>query len=151
MGLARSEVENIRNVALLHDIGKIGIPDSVLNKPARLTDEEFAMMKQHPSYGYEILKDVKIVPDLALGAGFHHERIDGRGYPSGKAGEEIPPVAQMIAVADTFDAMHSTRPYRKQMPMEDIIAELKRVAGTQLNAEYVEILLALIDEGTIDD
>ena len=91
------------------------------------------------------------MPDLALGAGFHHERIDGRGYPFGKSSDEIPAVAQMIAVADTFDAMHSTRPYRKKMEMDAVIAELKRVSGTQLNAEYVQALLELIEEGKIDD
>ena len=91
------------------------------------------------------------MPELALGAGYHHERMDGKGYPFGKAADEIPDVAQMIAVADTFDAMHSTRPYRKKMKMEDIIAELKRVAGTQLNEKYVQVLLTLIEEGKIDE
>ena len=91
------------------------------------------------------------MPELALGAGFHHERMDGKGYPFGKTADEIPDVAQMIAVADTFDAMHSTRPYRQKMKMEDVIAELKRVAGTQLNEKYVNVLLSLIEEGKIDD
>ena len=150
-GYSEEEVENIYNIGLMHDIGKVLVPNEILLKPGKLTDEEFAIMKTHPSNGYEILKEVDIMPDLALGAGFHHERIDGRGYPFGKTAEEIPEVAQMIAVADTFDAMHSTRPYRKQMAMEDIVAELKRVAGTQLNAEYVQVLLDLIEEGKIDD
>ena len=90
------------------------------------------------------------MPELAWGAGFHHERMDGKGYPNGKTADEIPEVAQMIAVADTFDAMHSTRPYRKKMPLEDVINELKRVSGTQLNEKYVQALLELIEEGRID-
>ena len=151
VGYSEAEVEKIYNIGLMHDIGKVTIPDGVLNKPGKLTDEEYVIMKQHAINGYDILKDIEIMPDLALGAGFHHERMDGRGYPFGKSAEEIPAVAQMIAVADTFDAMHSTRVYRKQMPMEAIIAELQRVAGTQLNPQYVQALLSLIEEGKIDD
>ena len=151
LGYSEAEVEDIYNIGLMHDIGKITIPDEILNKPGRLTDEEFVTMKQHAINGHDILKEVVISPELALGAGYHHERIDGRGYPFGKAADEIPAVAQMIAVADTFDAMHSTRPYRKQMKMEDIVAELKRVAGTQLNEKYVQVLLTLIKEGKFDE
>ena len=151
VGYSKEEVENIYNIGLMHDIGKILVPNEVLHKPGKLTDEEFAIIKTHASNGYDILKEVEIMPELALGAGFHHERMDGRGYPFGKTAEEIPDVAQMIAVADTFDAMHSTRPYRRKMQMEDIIAELKRVAGTQLNEKYVNILLSLIEEGQIGD
>ena len=149
-GYSQAEVENIYNIALMHDMGKITIPNEILNKPGRLTDEEFVIMKQHAMNGYEILKEVEISPELALGAGYHHERMDGKGYPLGKTADEIPDVAQMIAVADTFDAMHSTRPYRKKMKMEDIIAELKRVAGTQLNEKYVQVLLSLIDARKIE-
>ena len=148
-GYSEAEVENIYNIGLMHDIGKIIIPNEILNKPGRLTDEEFAIMKTHASNGYDILKEVEIMPDLALGAGFHHERMDGKGYPNGMTADEIPEVAKMIAVADTFDAMHSTRPYRKQMKLEDVINELKRVSGTQLNEKYVNVLLSLIEEGVI--
>ena len=151
MGYSKAEVEKIHQIGLMHDIGKVTIPDGVLNKPGKLTDEEYAIMKQHAINGYDILKGVEIAPDLALGAGFHHERIDGKGYPFGKSADEIPAVAQMIAVADTFDAMHSTRVYRRKLEMADIIAELKRVSGTQLNPDYVQALLALIEEGKIDD
>ena len=150
-GYSEAEVEKIYNIGLMHDIGKIIIPNEILNKPGRLTDDEFAIMKTHAFNGYNILKEVEIMPELALGAGFHHERMDGKGYPFGKTADEIPEVAQMIAVADTFDAMHSTRPYRKKMKMEDIIAELKRVAGTQLNEKYVQMLLTLIEEGKIEE
>ena len=148
-GYSAAEVENIYNIGLMHDMGKITIPDEILNKPGRLTDEEFVTMKRHAINGYEILKEVEISPELALGAGYHHEKMDGTGYPLGKTGDEIPEVAQMIAVADTFDAMHSTRPYRKKMKMEDIVAEMKRVSGTQLNEKYVNVLLTLIEEGKI--
>ena len=151
LGYSEEDVENIYNIGLMHDIGKILVPNEILHKPGKLTAEEFAIMKMHPSYGYDILREVEIMPDLALGAGFHHERIDGKGYPFGKTANEIPEVAQMIAVADAFDAMHSTRPYRTKMKMEDVIAELKRVAGTQLNETYVNVLLSLIEEGKIDD
>ena len=150
-GYSASELDRLYNIALMHDIGKIVVPNEILNKPGRLTDEEFLIMKQHAIDGYYILQEVDAVPELALGAGFHHERMDGKGYPYGKKAEEIPQVAQMIAVADTFDAMHSTRPYRKKMEMEKVIAELKRVAGTQLNEKYVQMMLELIEEGRIKD
>ena len=150
MGYDENATDNVYNIGLLHDIGKITIPGNILNKPGKLTAEEYDIIKKHASNGYDILKEIEISPDLALGAAYHHERIDGTGYPLGKAGDEIPTVAQIIAVADTFDAMNSTRPYRKQMPMEEIVEELKRVAGTQLNAEIVEVLLQLIEEGAID-
>lgn len=147
MGYNEAQVKNIYNIGLLHDIGKITIPDDILNKPGKLTDEEYSIIKQHAINGYDILKEIELYPELALGAGYHHERIDGKGYPSGKSGDEIPMIAQIIAVADTFDAMNSTRSYRKQMKMEDIVAELKRVSGTQLNADIVQVLLGLIEEG----
>ena len=150
-GYSKADVEKFYNIGVMHDIGKINVPDEILKKPGKLTDEEFVIMKQHALNGYEILKDVKVLPELSWGAGYHHERVDGKGYPFGKAGDEIPDVAQIIAVADTFDAMHSTRSYRKKMPMEDIVKELKRVAGTQLSEKYVNLLLQLIEEGKIED
>ena len=149
MGYDAKQAENVYNIALLHDIGKITISSELLNKSGKLTDEEYNTIKQHAENGYNILKEIEISPELALGAGFHHERMDGKGYPSGKAGDEIPMVAQIIAVADTFDAMNSTRPYRKQMKMEDIVAELKRVSGTQLNSQIVEHMLKMIEEGVV--
>ncbi|MCH5210850.1 MAG: HD domain-containing protein [Oscillospiraceae bacterium] len=149
-GYGEAEVEKFYNIGLMHDIGKVNVPDEILKKPGKLSDEEFAIMKKHPGYGYDILKDVEVLPELALGAGYHHERIDGKGYPFGKKADEIPDVAQIIAVADTFDAMHSTRSYRVKMKMEDIIVELKRVAGSQLSEKYVNILLTLIEEGKME-
>ena len=151
LGKSPEEVTKMHRIALLHDIGKISIPDNILNKPGRLTDEEFAVMKTHSQRGYDILKEISIAPELAEGAGFHHERQDGRGYPNGLNKDEIPEVAQIIAVADTFDAMFSTRPYRKKMPLPDIIAELRRCSGTQLTETVVQALLSLIDDGEIRD
>lgn len=147
MGKSDEEVENIRNIALLHDIGKISIPDNILNKPGRLTDEEFAVMRSHSQRGYDILKEVKIAPELAIGAGFHHERLDGKGYPQGLKNEQIPEIARIIAVADTFDAMYSTRPYRKQMPLRTVVAEIERSAGTQLSPEVVDAFMRLVKKG----
>ena len=151
VGYSGVDLDKFYNIGLMHDIGKIVVPNEILNKPGRLTDEEFLIMKQHAIDGYYILQEVDAVPDLALGAGFHHERIDGKGYPYGKQADEIPEIGQMIAVADTFDAMHSTRPYRTKLPMEKIVAELKRVAGTQLNEKYVQAMLELIEEGRIEE
>ncbi|MCH5187708.1 MAG: HD domain-containing protein [Oscillospiraceae bacterium] len=149
-GYSKTDVEKFYNIGLMHDIGKINVPDEILKKPGRLTDEEFAAIKKHPGFGFDMLKEVNVLPELALGAGYHHERMDGKGYPFGKAADEIPEVAKIIAVADTFDAMHSTRSYRKKMPIEDIVAELKRVSGTQLSEKYVDLMLELIDEGKIE-
>lgn len=152
MGLSETRVEQFYNIALLHDIGKIGIPDKILNKPERLDDEEYVIMKSHAKKGYEILSDFKeIEPELAYGAGYHHERFDGKGYPNGVSGDEIPQVAQIIAVADTFDAMYSTRPYRKKLPLETVVNEIKSIAGTQLNPEIVEVFLQLYEEHAFDN
>lgn len=151
LGWSGQEVTDIYNIGLLHDIGKIAVPDNILGKPGRLTEEEFEIISQHPEHGYKILREIEIRPELSIGAGYHHEHIDGSGYPFGKKGDEIPEVAQVIAVADTFDAMNSTRPYRKQMKMEDIINEMQRISGTQLNKHYVDVFLEIVAEGHIDD
>lgn len=148
-GFTDKEAEAVYNIGLLHDIGKITVPDKILNKPGRLDDNEFNIIKSHTRNGYEILKEIEIAPELAVGAQYHHERIDGNGYPSGKVGDDIPEIAQIIAVADTFDAMYSTRPYRKQMPIEKVVEELKRCAGTQLSEKYVNVLIRLIEENAI--
>ena len=150
LGYSEEEVRDIYNTALLHDIGKLGIPDDVLNKPGRPTDEEYEILKTHPAKGEEILKKISIAPDLAIGAGYHHERLDGRGYPHGVTAESIPYEAQIIAVADTFDAMYSTRPYRKQLDIKVVEEEMKRVSGTQLNGDIVAKMAELIEEGAID-
>ena len=151
LGESKEIVNKYYNIALLHDIGKIAVPDEILKKPAKLTDEEFAIMKSHPQKGYEILKDVKIQEDLAQGARFHHERFDGKGYPTGISGTSIPWVARIIAVADTFDAMSSTRPYRKKLPLDFIVEEIKRCSGSQFDPKVVEAFLALHEEGKFND
>lgn len=149
LGFNEDEVEEIYNIALLHDIGKIAIPDEILNKPSGLNDEEYEVMKSHAKIGGEILQEISSEPDLALGAAYHHERIDGKGYPNGLAGDEIPRVAQIIAVADTFDAMYSTRPYRKKLALSTVLEEIRRISGTQLNPEIVDAFISLCDDGEI--
>lgn len=152
MGYPEAKVEEYYNIALLHDIGKIGIPDKILNKPEALDEEEYQVMKSHAEKGYEILSDFReIDPELAYGAGYHHERFDGKGYPRGVSGEEIPEVSRIIAVADTFDAMYSTRPYRKKLPLETVVGEIEKCAGTQLDPKIVEIFMELYREHVFDN
>lgn len=149
LGMSEDELENLRKIALLHDIGKIGVPDLVLNKPGRLTDEEFAAMKQHTSTGGEIIRTVKTIPGLYDGVKYHHERYDGKGYPEGLSGEDIPYIARIISVADAYDAMTSNRIYRKHLPNEQVIEELKKGAGTQFDPEIASKMLGLLDAGII--
>jgi HD-GYP domain-containing protein (c-di-GMP phosphodiesterase class II) len=138
MGFSEQEIYELEIAALFHDIGKIGVPDSVLLKPSRLTDEEFLEMKLHPSKSFDILKDFKIFDRMASAAKYHHERYDGRGYPEGLKGEDIPLFSRIILISDTFDAMTSTRPYRKGLPFEVAFAELREFAGTQFDPMIVE-------------
>lgn len=149
IGYSEEKVENLRRAALLHDIGKIGIPDSVLNKPARLTDEEYALMKSHVTIGGEILKDFTLIDDVQLGAMYHHERYDGKGYMSGLEGEEIPEMARIIGIADAFDAMTANRVYRKQLDFDFVLSELEKGKGTQFDPYLVDIMLELIEDGEI--
>ncbi len=151
MGCDDETVEKYYRIALLHDIGKIGVPMEVLNKPGKLTDEEFEIIKSHTSLGYETLKDISIMPELAIGAGAHHERPDGRGYPNRLKGDEIPKVAQIIAVADCFDAMYSNRPYRKRMNFEKVVSIIKEVSGTQLAPDVVDAFVRLVEKGGLRD
>ena len=147
IGFTEKEQERIYYVALLHDIGKIGIPDGILNKPGKLTDEERLIIQTHPSIGGEILKDFTALEGIAEGAKYHHERYDGRGYCEGIKGADIPLVARIIGVADTYDAMSSDRCYRKALPSDVIISELKNSLGTQLDPEIVTIMLLMIEDG----
>ena len=147
LGLSDEEIENIRTVALLHDIGKIGVPDAILNKPARLTDEEYALMKQHPSVGGEILKEIDTIPGVEIGARYHHERYGGGGYPAGLEGESIPYIARIIAVADAYDAMTSNRVYRKHLSDEDVIAELERCSGSQFDPHIAQVTVRMLRDG----
>ena len=151
LGYDEETVEKYYRIALLHDIGKIGVPPEVLNKPCKLTDEEFEIIKSHTSKGYDALKEITIMPELAIGAQAHHERPDGRGYPNHLKGDEIPRVAQIIAVADCFDAMYSNRPYRNRMNFEKVVSIIKEVSGTQLAADVVDAFLRLADKGVLRD
>lgn len=149
LGLPAADAERIRIAGLVHDVGKIGVPERVLTKPGKLSDDEFAFIKQHPTIGHEILRDIPQLSDVLPGVLHHHEKYDGRGYPHGLAGGRIPLIARIIAVADTFDAMSSTRSYRPAMPREKVISEIERVAGTQLDPE-VAMLVRTMDLSEFD-
>ncbi|MBQ2183093.1 MAG: HD domain-containing protein [Lachnospiraceae bacterium] len=146
MDFDEDELDNIYYIALLHDVGKINISDSILNKPGKLDEEERNIIETHTTNGAQILKDFNSVPHIVEGARYHHERYDGKGYPEGLAGENIPLVARIICVADAFDAMNSDRCYRKAYPMEKIVKELKEGAGKQFDPEVVKVMLELIEE-----
>ena len=148
MNMSKEEQERIYYIAMLHDIGKIGVPDSILNKPGKLTDEEREIIQRHPVIGAEILKNYTAIKDVSDGARYHHERIDGKGYCEGLSGSDIPLIARIIGVADTYDAMSSKRCYRDSLPKEVIVEELKRVSGTQLDPEIVPHMLDMINDGT---
>ncbi len=146
LGYPETEQNEIYMMGLLHDVGKIGVPDEVINKPSRLTDEEFAMIKAHPVIGSKILESIKENPRLATGARWHHERYDGKGYPDGISGEKIPEEARIIAVADAYDAMTSRRSYRGIMPQETVRDEIEKGIGTQFDPTFARIMISLIDE-----
>ncbi len=146
MGKTEAEQRDICYAALLHDVGKIHIPDAIINKPSRLSEEEFAYIKLHPISGYYILKDIDEIAMIAQGAKWHHENYDGSGYPNGLAGTNIPEVARIIKVADAYDAMTSNRIYRKIMPQEKVRAEIEKGRGTQFDPEIADIMLRMIDE-----
>jgi len=150
LGFDDAECEKLRNTALLHDIGKIGIPDRILNKPARLTDEEYAIMKSHVTRGAAILKDFTLVENVMDGVLYHHERYDGKGYAKGLKGEEIPIFGRIIGVADAFDAMTANRVYRQKLDFDFVIGELERCKGTQFDPAVADIMLKLIRDGKID-
>lgn len=141
LGWSPEQVDVLRKIALLHDIGKIGIKDSVLNKPDKLTGEEYEQMKQHTTIGAEILKELTSLPNVEYGAKYHHERYDGSGYPQGLSGEEIPIEARIIGVADAFDAMNSRRVYRDVCDEDYVFNELVRGRGTQFDPVMVDALL----------
>ncbi|SFA76954.1 HDIG domain-containing protein [Acetitomaculum ruminis DSM 5522] len=131
---------------LLHDIGKVGIPDGIINKVSRLTDDEYDIIKTHPVIGYEILNKLSNLGDIPEGAYSHHERLDGRGYPRGLKGDEIPEIARIIGVADAYDAMTSSRSYRAAMPQEKVRTEMIRGMGTQFDPQFAEIMLEIDNE-----
>ncbi len=151
MGLDKEEVRNYYYIALMHDCGKISVPDSILNKPDKLTKEERAKIESHTKNGANILKEFTAIPGIQDGAMHHHERYDGTGYPDKLKGDDISLVARIIGVADAFDAMNSDRCYRKKLPQEKIIQELKDNTGKQFDPAIIEHLMGLINDGDIDN
>lgn len=143
---SQEEIKRFELSAQLHDIGKIGVADAILLKPGRLTEEEWRVMKTHPTVGADILAPIQSLQDILPGVRYHHERIDGNGYPEGLGGDDVPLQARMIAVADTFDALTSSRPYRKGCSVEKAMSILRDVAGTQLDADLVRIFAEVVEE-----
>ena len=150
LGWDDKRINNLRNAAYMHDVGMIGIPDSIVNKPTRLTEEEYAIIQRHTLIGVDILKDITLIEHVAEVAHYHHERYDGTGYPEGIAGEEIPIEARIVAVADSYDAMNSKRIYRNALEKEKIIEELESCSGTQFDPVIAELFVRLIREGKVD-
>lgn len=146
LGWEEEKIQNLKYIALLHDIGKVGIPDSVLNKPGKLTEIEYGIIKSHTTIGGDILREIETIPDVALGAKYHHERYDGKGYPEGLEGDEIPEVAKIICICDAYDAMSSRRVYREKLPVEVILKQFEEGKGTQFDAYYTDVFLELIKE-----
>ena len=148
MGYSDEELEEIYCAGLIHDVGKLGIDNRIINKPGKLSEEEYSEIKKHPLMGYEILKKISIRGNFAYGAKWHHERMDGKGYPDGLLGDNIPKISKIIAVADAYDAMTSKRAYRDIMPQEKVREQIAKGAGTQFDAEIAAIMLDLIDKDT---
>ncbi|MBR1861670.1 MAG: HD domain-containing protein [Lachnospiraceae bacterium] len=144
-GKSDEEVEEVYYSALLHDVGKIGIQDTIINKEGKLTEEEFSIIKTHPVIGKQILSSIEQSPYLSIGANYHHERYDGKGYPEGLKGEDIPEIARIIAVADAYDAMTSKRSYRDPIPQQRVREELVKGMGYQFDPEYAKLMVHLID------
>lgn len=150
LGYTSDQCRHLFYIALMHDCGKVGVPDSILKKPDRLTDDEYEAIKMHTTRGAELLKDFTAIADIRDGALYHHERYDGKGYPTGKSGEDIPMVGRIICVADSFDAMNSHRCYRSRRSKEYIISELENNKGKQFDPRIVDIFLELIRDGSVE-
>jgi putative nucleotidyltransferase with HDIG domain len=144
MNMSLRQVDRIRNAALLHDIGKIGINDNILNKEEKLSDLEFEVIKRHPSIGYDIISDIGFLSDVMSIVRNHHERWDGKGYPDGLKGEEISLETCVLTIADSFDAMTTDRPYRKALTVEEALDEIRKNSGTQFNPDIVEISVKVL-------
>ena len=150
LGMNSRGARYVYYAAILHDVGKSYVPDEILKKPDKLTDEEYEKIKSHTVLGYEMLKSIKSIFGIADGAHYHHERYDGLGYPTGKAGKDIPYIARIICVADSFDAMNSSRCYRGHMTKESILDELREGKGKQFDPAIVDAMLSLLESGEID-
>ncbi len=148
LGKSPKEQENIYYLGLLHDIGKIGIPDGIINKTSKLTDEEYELIKTHSIIGAEILENISELPELVMGARWHHERYDGSGYPDKLKGDKIPEMARIIGVADAYDAMTSKRSYRDVLPQNVVRAEIEKGKGSQFDPIVADKMLEMIDEDT---
>lgn len=145
-GLSEHSVERLKFAAVLHDVGKIAVPEQILNKPSALSEEEFSLIKKHPDEGYKIVSQIDGLEDVALWVRFHHERWDGSGYPLGLKGEEIPVEARVLSLADSIDAMISNRPYRRGLPFAEVAQELLRCAGSQFDPNLARIAARLLVE-----
>jgi HD-GYP domain-containing protein (c-di-GMP phosphodiesterase class II) len=143
LGVEDSELRDIEAASLLHDIGKIGLPDSILLKPGRLTAEEYAITKKHPEYGWAILRSVPGFERASLLVLHHHERYDGKGYPAGLVGEDIPLGSRIVSIVDAFDAMLSTRAYRDALPVEDAVGRLLSDTGKQFDPKISPLFIEL--------
>ncbi len=145
LGFDYEELRAVRYAAKLHDVGKLKVPQSIINKPAKLDHDEFELIKEHPVVGAEILSEIEFLEPAIDGVRYHHERVDGDGYPFGVSGEELPMLARIITVCDAFDAMTTTRSYREAMELHEAFAELDRCAGTQFDRQVVDTLRAVTD------
>ncbi len=149
LGLNQEEVFRVHIAAILHDVGKLGIRESILNKPGGLSDDEFEIMRQHPAIGAQIMSPIRMLKDIIPGIRNHHETWDGTGYPDHLEGEEIPMVARIIGVADTFDAMTTTRPYQQAMTLEYVLAKMRSMSGSRFDPVVVEAFMAAVEAGDI--
>ncbi|MDQ6788062.1 MAG: HD-GYP domain-containing protein, partial [Acidobacteriota bacterium] len=148
-GMNEKDLETLRISALLHDVGKIAIDDSILKKPAALTDEEYEIMKTHPQQGYKIMSQIPAMKDFLPGMYMHHEMVNGAGYPQGLKDHEIPLQAKIVSVADTFDAMTTNRPYQKGMDLNEAIERIKTFVGTRYDPKVVEALVKACRDGQV--
>jgi putative nucleotidyltransferase with HDIG domain len=144
IGLHHDEIEIIENTAYFHDIGKVGISDTILQKPDKLTEDEWVDMKRHPEIGYEIIEPLKVLHIALPGVRHHHERFDGKGYPDGLSGENIPLSARILTIADSYEALTANRPYRKAKSTTEAVAELKRCSGSQFDPKLVEVFIKVL-------
>ena len=149
LDLSENDLETLRVGGLFHDIGKIGIPDKVLTKNERLTDKEFSQIMKHPSIGAQILGNTKVFQDIIPIVKHHHERFDGKGYPSKLSGDKIPYLVRIVTICDAFDAMTSNRSYRKALPMKTVISEIEKCKGTQFDPEIADAFLKIIDSDEV--
>jgi HD-GYP domain-containing protein (c-di-GMP phosphodiesterase class II) len=149
MGLTPEDVRRVRLSALLHDVGKIGIDDRILRKPTALTEEEFEVMKSHPAKGAAIMETIPQLRDVIPGMKHHHERWEGGGYPDGLSGEDIPLQARIVSVADTFDAMTTTRPYQRAMDIRFVFQRLRDLSGNRFDPTIVEALINSYEKGEL--